>query len=56
MFEPFISIVLTFGGIYLLWNGMLWFKYIIMFSGIAMVLSVVISSFIILKELVLSKK
>ena len=56
MFEPFISIVLTFGGIYILWNGVLWFKYIIMISGIAMVLSVIISSFIILKELLLQFK
>ena len=56
MFEPFISIVLTFGGIYILWSGVLWFKYIIMISGIAMVLSVIISSFIILKELLLQFK
>ena len=56
MFEPFISIILTFGGIYILWSGVLWFKYIIMISGIAMVLSVIISSFIILKELLLQFK
>ncbi len=56
MFEPFISIIFTFGGIYILWNGVLWFKYIIMISGIAMVLSFVFSSFFILKETILLKK
>ena len=50
MFEPFLSIILTFGGIYVLWSGVLWFKYIIMLSGIAMVLSFVLSAIFILKE------
>ncbi|TNJ44565.1 hypothetical protein KFZ70_00865 [Tamlana fucoidanivorans] len=39
MIEPFISVVLTFGGLYLLWSGMLWMKYIVMFSGLLMTLS-----------------
>jgi len=56
MFEPFISVILTFGGIYLLWSGVIWFKYIIMLSGTAMVLSIVLSSFFILKESLFSKK
>ncbi len=55
MFEPFVSIVLTFGGIYILWTGVLWFKYIIMLSGIAMVLSIVLSSVFILKETIFTK-
>lgn len=55
MFEPFVSIILTFGGIYILWIGVLWFKYIIMLSGIAMVLSIVFSSFFILKESIFTK-
>ncbi|MEN8187521.1 MAG: hypothetical protein ABFR05_10375 [Bacteroidota bacterium] len=50
MIEPFVSIILTFGGIYILWNGVLWFKYIIIVSGIAMTLSFILSSFFILKE------
>lgn len=50
MFEPFLSIIFTFGGIYVLWTGVIWFKYIIIFSGIAMVTSFVLSSFFILKE------
>lgn len=55
--EPFLSIVLTFGGIYLLWNGVIWFKYIVMLSGLAMTLTFIISSFLILREaLFLAKK
>lgn len=54
--EPFVSIVLTFGGIYVLWTGVLWFKYVIMISGLAMTLSFVLSSFLILKESVFPRK
>ncbi len=36
MIEPFFSIILTFGGIYFLWQGMLWMKYIVVISGIVM--------------------
>ena len=36
MVEPFISILLTFGGIYLMWKGMLWMKYVVMISGTVM--------------------
>ena len=43
MIEPFISIILTFGGIYLLWTGILWFKYVIIVSGIFMTVSFVMS-------------
>ena len=49
--EPFISVILTFGGLYLLWTGMLWMKYIVMFSGILMTLTFSLSTFIILKQL-----
>ncbi|ULC58644.1 hypothetical protein MBM09_12015 [Flaviramulus sp. BrNp1-15] len=50
--EPFISVILTFGGLYLLWTGVLWMKYIVMFSGILMTLTFAASTFIILKQLV----
>ena len=36
MIEPFVSIILTFGGIYLLWMGVSWLKYIVMLSGTLM--------------------
>lgn len=54
--EPFVSIVLTFGGIYVLWTGVLWFKYVIMISGLALTLSFILSSFFILKESVFRGK
>lgn len=50
MLEPFLSLVLTFGGIYILWLGVTWFKYVIMISGFLMVSSIVIASIILLKE------
>ena len=49
--EPFVSVVLTFGGLYLLWSGMLWMKYIVMFSGILMTVTYTVSTIIILKQL-----
>ena len=49
--EPFISLVLTFGGLYLLWSGILWMKYIVMFSGILMTFSFTMSIFIVLIQL-----
>lgn len=55
MIEPFLSILLTFGGIYLLWTGVLWFKYIIMLSGILMTFSFTLSVLVILKS-VFTKK
>ncbi|WP_396600504.1 hypothetical protein [Algibacter sp. R77976] len=49
--EPFISVILTFGGLYLLWTGLLWMKYIVMFSGLLMTLTFTVSTLIILKQL-----
>ncbi len=51
MIEPFVSVILTFGGIYLLWKGFLWMKYIVMFSGTLMTLSFTVSVIIILSQL-----
>lgn len=51
MIEPFVSVLLTFGGIYLLWTGTLWMKYIVMISGSFMVLAYTISIVIILIQL-----
>jgi len=56
LIEPFISIVLTFGGIYLLWKGVLWMKYIVMISGTLMTLCYSIAVLIILKQLLKSSK
>lgn len=53
--EPFLSILLTFGGIYLMWSGILWFKYVVMISGIAMTIAFIMSTFFIVKELFIKK-
>ena len=53
--EPFVSILLTFGGIYLLWLDILWFRYVVIFSGILMTLSFLLSAFLILRDLKLFK-
>lgn len=55
MIEPFASLVLTFGGIYVLWTGVLWFKYVIMISGIFMVFSLILISILILKDCLFPK-
>jgi len=56
MIEPFFSVVFTFGGIYLLWKGILWMKYIVMFSGSLMTLSFTVSMLIIIFQLLRSKE
>ena len=53
--EPFISIVLTFGGIYLLWKGFYFMKYIVIFSGALMTVTYSLSIFVIFKNLHFSK-
>jgi hypothetical protein len=54
--EPFISVLLTFGGLYLLWSGLLWMKYVVMFSGILMTLTFTVAICIILWQLATSYK
>lgn len=49
--EPFISIVLTFGGIWLMWAGVLWLKYVVIFSGVLLTLTYTVSSVLILLQL-----
>jgi len=51
MIEPFVSLLVTFGGLYIVWSGVLWFSYIVMISGTLMTLSFLGSSIIIIKEL-----
>ena len=55
MIEPFVSILFTFGGIYLMWSGIIWFKYIIMISGMLMTLTFLLSTFFILRALLIKK-
>lgn len=49
--EPFVSVILTFGGIYLLWSGILWMKYVVLFSGILMTATFTVSSLSVLYQL-----
>lgn len=49
--EPFLSVLLTFGGIYLMWTGILWMKYIVVFSGILMTLTYTASAVLVLYQL-----
>lgn len=51
MIEPFISVIITFGGIYLLWSGVLWFKYVVMISGMLMTLSFTLGVGIVFQQL-----
>jgi len=48
--EPFVSVILTFGGIYLMWYGLGWFKYVVIFSGILMTLTFTASSGLVLYQ------
>jgi len=56
LFEPFLSLILTFGGIYFLWKGVIWFKYIIMLSGMAMVLSIILISILVIWSCAIPKR
>lgn len=56
MIEPFLSIILTFGGIYLLWSGITWFKYVVIFSGILMTFSFVSATIAIAYQILFFKK
>lgn len=51
MIEPFISVILTFGGLFLLWKGVLWMKYVVIISGTLMTISYTLAIFIILYQL-----
>ncbi|MGB5499992.1 MAG: hypothetical protein WBM77_13770 [Maribacter sp.] len=52
--EPFFSVILTFGGIYLLWTGLLWMKYVVIFSGMLMTLTFAASAIVVLYQLTLN--
>ena len=56
MVEPFLSVLLTFGGIYFLWKELLWMKYVVMISGTLMTATFTVSVLIILYQLIWSKK
>ena len=49
--EPFISIVLTLGGIWMLWKDIAWMKYIVMCSGILLTITFSLSVLIVIQQL-----
>jgi len=51
MVEPFVSVILTFGGLYFLWKDITFMKYVVMISGTLMTLSFTASVLIIFKQL-----
>ncbi|MDX1328432.1 MAG: hypothetical protein R3299_12070 [Arenibacter sp.] len=51
--EPFISVLLTFGGIYLMWSGWLWMKYVVMLSGFLMTLTFSVAALLVVFQLFL---
>ncbi|MDT0295082.1 hypothetical protein ACFQ3R_04530 [Mesonia ostreae] len=51
MIEPLLSILLTFGGIYLMWTGLHWMRYVVVVSGILMTTSFVISVLLVFSQL-----
>lgn len=55
MIEPFISVLLTFGGIYIMWTGVTWFKYVVMVSGTLMTFSYTVAVGIIFSQLIKKK-
>lgn len=55
MIEPFVSLILTFGGLYIMWLGYTWFKYIVMLSGVLMTICYILSIVIIIKQLYFTK-
>ena len=54
--EPFLSVLMTFGGIYLLWTGLLWMKYVVIFSGFLMTATFTISALVVIYQLVFMKE
>jgi uncharacterized membrane protein SirB2 len=51
MIEPLLSVLLTFGGIYLMWTGLYWMRYVVVVSGILMTTSFVISVLLVFSQL-----
>jgi hypothetical protein len=52
MIEPLLSVLTTFGGIYLVWNHFAWASYLVIISGSLMTISYFISVGLITKALV----
>ena len=49
--EPFFSVLITFGGIYFVWQEVSWMKYVVLISGVLMTLNFLSSVLIVLYQL-----
>ncbi|HET8809372.1 MAG TPA: hypothetical protein VFM65_03815 [Flavobacteriaceae bacterium] len=56
MMEPLLSVLFTFGGIYFMWQGILWMKYVVMVSGLLMTASFALSAILVFWGLVRKSK
>lgn len=54
--EPFVSVAVTFGGLFVMWLGVNWFIYIVAFSGFLMTITYATSVILILIEMGFSDK
>lgn len=52
LIEPFISIIVTFGGVWLLWLGYVWLKYIVMISGMLITATFILQVLMIVRSIV----
>ena len=51
MYEALLSVLFTFGGIYLLWKDISWMSYIVIISGFLMTITFALSVIVIFREL-----
>ncbi len=56
MIEPFVSVALTFGGLFVMWLGVNWFCYIVAFSGFLMTITYATSVVLIISKMCFSYK
>jgi hypothetical protein len=49
--EPFFSVLFTFGGIYFMWTGLLWMKYVVILSGFLMTATYSLASLLVVYQL-----
>ncbi|MDC8002000.1 hypothetical protein POV26_13200 [Aequorivita todarodis] len=56
MIEPFVSILFTFGGIYFMWKGMLWMKWIVIVSGTLMTVVYLVAAGAVLLQLFVQER
>lgn len=56
LIEPMISVIFTFGGIFMVWKSYSYWSYIVMLSGILMTISYILSILFVVKEVLFRSK